>query len=147
VTEASREPEAWPPVLREIVRASGHELRNALNALVVNLEVVRARSRTLDDAVRSFVDQSVEQAEESVSVAEATIALLNLVVGAIGSDGRVAGRLTDAGVEIGAAESEVERLVRALGGLTERKVVEAGGSGAAVILKSCSGSGPEQKPE
>ena len=134
-------------VLRDIARASGHELRNALNALVVNLEVVRVRTDSLDDRVRSFVQQSVEQAEQSVSVAEATIALLNLVAGAIQENGRVAAEPIDGGVRISANENEVERLQRALAVLARRDAVETSASGAAVILKSCSRplSGP--KPE
>ena len=88
MTEPSREPAESPPVLRDIARASGHDLRNALNALVVNLEVVRARTDSLDDSVRYFVTQSVEQAERCVKQAEEAIALLNLVVAAIGPDGR-----------------------------------------------------------
>jgi hypothetical protein len=134
----------FSPILRDIARASGHELRNALNALVVNLEVVRSRTLSLDDSVRLFVGQSVEQAEESVSVAEATIALLNLVVGAIGEDGRVGASAADGGVRISTKETEVERLERALAVLATRNAVETKASGAAVILKSCSGPCPDR---
>jgi hypothetical protein len=125
----------WPAVLRDIARASGHELRNVLNALVVNLEVVRSRADSLDDSVRPFVTQSVEQAEQSVSVAEGTIALLNLVVGAIDGDGHVAGSSVNGDVRIEASEGETARLERALSGLASRHVVAAEAADAAVILR------------
>jgi len=117
VTEPVREPAEWPPVLRDQARASGHDLRNALNGLVVNLEVVRARTESLDESVRLFVRQAVEQAEISVKRAEATIALLNLVADAVGPDGRIEGS------------------------------VDSSGSGPSVILKSCSRPLPGPKRE
>ena len=88
MTEPSRDPEAeWVPVLREFARTSGHELRNALNALVVNLEVVRSRPDAIDDSIRLFVQQAVDQAEESIRLAEGTISLLNTIVRAIDATG------------------------------------------------------------
>jgi signal transduction histidine kinase len=135
VTDERGEPAAWPLVLREIARASGHELRNALNALVVNLEVVRSRSHTFDDSVRPFVTQSVEQAEQSVSVAEGAIALLNLVVGAIDERGQVEAREDESGVRLKASETEVSRLNRGLAGLVSRGVISADATDAAVILR------------
>ena len=60
------------PVLSHVARAAGHELRNSLNALVVNLEVVRSRSS--EPAVQPFLEQSVRQSEESVRLAEQAIA-------------------------------------------------------------------------
>ena len=100
--ERSAEPE-WVPVLREFARASGHELRNALNALVVNLEVVRSRPDAVDDSVRLFVQQAVDQAEESVRLAEGTISLLNTVVRAIDATGSLNAEAVDqGGVRLGA---------------------------------------------
>jgi hypothetical protein len=90
VTDEKRnaEPE-WVPVLRELVRTSRHDLRNALNGLVVNLEVVRSRNQDLDASLRQFVLQAVDQAEESVRRAESTILLLNTLVDAIDESGSV----------------------------------------------------------
>lgn len=123
------------PVLRDVSRNAGHELRNALNALVVNLEVVRSRSDPLDAAVQPFLTQAVDQAEESVRVAEGTIALLNLVVNAVGSDGILGLQyVSPRGASIRSTEGEAERAARALQHLAKR----AGGSvetaDAAVIL-------------
>ena len=116
-----------------IARASGHELRNALNALVVNLEVVR--SRITDPATQPFADQAVEQCEESVRLAEASIALLNLVIGAVGPDGLLRCSANDSGgIRILAAEGEAERAVRSLKGLAARGVISVDTSDTTVIL-------------
>ena len=106
-----------------------------MNALVVNLEVVRSRSDRLDDAVHPFVTQAVDQAEESVRVAEGTIALLNLVVNAVGSDGMLGLEyVPPRGASIRSTEGEAERAAQAIQHLASR----AGGSvemgDAAVIL-------------
>lgn len=123
------------PILREITRNAGHELRNALNSLIVNLEVVRSRSDRLDDSVRPFVTQAVDQAEELVRMAEGTIALLNLVVNAVGPDGMLGLQyIAPRRAAIRAADGEAEQATRALQHLARR----AGGSvetgDAAVIL-------------
>ena len=118
--------------LSRIVRASGHELRNALNALVVNLEVVRAR--TTDPTTRQFAEQAVQQSEESARLAESAIALLNLLAGAV-EDGSVRSATGPSGtVSIQANETEVDRIVRALASLAGRGVVSVDRSGSAVIL-------------
>jgi signal transduction histidine kinase len=112
-------------VLRDFARASGHELRNALNGLVVNLEVVRARSSNLDDAARSFLQQSIDQADQTSRLAEGAIALINVLVG----------------VEIEAGP-EAERVARYLSTLSERTSFAADVSGGTVIL-----SIPERTPD
>lgn len=126
----------WLPVLRDISRNAGHELRNSLNALVVNLEVVRSRTEAKDAALETFVKQAVDQAEESVLLAEGTIALLNLVVNAVGTDGVLAfqyvlprGAATDAG------QGEAERTVRAMRHLANRAGGSVEASNTAVILR------------
>jgi hypothetical protein len=135
VTESGAgEGRAWAPVLRGVAHASGHELRNALNALVVNLEVVRGRVSG-DESVSSFMAQAVEQSEESVRLAEGAIALLNFVVDAM-ADGR-AGRIQSIGAhaaKIEGSESEVHRLVASLRALAARTPVTAEASDTAVIL-------------
>ncbi len=98
MTEAKRaaEPE-WVPVLRDLARTSRHDLRNALNGLVVNLEVVRSRRAEFDASLQLFVQQSVDQAEESVRRAEHTISLLNSIVDAIDEDGCLRAELAGPG--------------------------------------------------
>ena len=133
----------WVPVLRGFSRASGHELRNALNALVVNLEVVRARTASLDESVRRFVDEAVAQSEESVRLAEGSIALLNMVVGAIGEEGLLEiEQVTPRSARIRINESDAERTLRSLSALAKRAGYAVNTNGPAVIL-----SIPEKTPE
>ena len=138
---AGTEPE-WVPVLRDFARASGHELRNALNGLVVNLEVVRARSSNLDDAARSFLQQSIDQADQTSRLAEGAIALLNVLVGAIDGAGNLKAKfVAPRSVEIEAGP-EAERVARYLSTLSERTSFAADVSGGTVIL-----SIPERTPD
>lgn len=124
----------WAAMLKEISRSSGHELRNALNALVVNLEVVRSCSK--DPSIQQFVDQSVTQSEESVRLAESAIALLNLIVESIGPDGAVrCSRVDGDSIRIEASHGEAERAARSLGCLADRAGMSVDVLGSAVILK------------
>ena len=119
--------------LAQIARASGHELRNALNALVVNLEVVR--SRTTDPRTQPFAEQAVAQSEESVRLAEAAISLLNLVIGAVGSDGSLQCSFEPpAGVRLTPVPGELERAARGLKALADRGAVRVDTSDTTVIL-------------
>jgi hypothetical protein len=127
---------AWAPVVREIARISGHELRNALNALVVNLEVVRSGARSVDEKLRPFIAQAVEQSEESVRLAEGTIALLNLLAGAVSESGHVdASYIEPRSVRIATTEGEAIRIARATDALASRANVTAEAVGATVILR------------
>jgi hypothetical protein len=131
------------PVLRDAASASGHELRNALNGLVVNLEVVRSRSATLDGFAKPFLKQAMDEAEESARLAEGTIALLNMIVGAIGDGGTVRARsIAPRTVEIEALESEAARMAHNLSALSKRTSIAADASGGTVIL-----SIPERTPD
>ncbi|HYN82741.1 MAG TPA: hypothetical protein VES88_14730 [Gemmatimonadaceae bacterium] len=79
------------PQLRTIARRSVHESRNALNGLVVNVEVVRsrlARSGNNED-VLAFAESAAAQGEASVRMTEGVGALLSLIVGAIDAGGRL----------------------------------------------------------
>lgn len=125
----------WVPILRDFARTSGHELRNALNGLVVNLEVVRARSTGSAESAEPFLSQAVAEAEESVRLAEGTIALLNMLVAAIDGGGAVNARfVAPHGVQVEAGESEATRIVKNLSSLSRRTAFAADVSGGAVIL-------------
>ncbi|HEX6574208.1 MAG TPA: histidine kinase dimerization/phospho-acceptor domain-containing protein [Gemmatimonadaceae bacterium] len=125
----------WVPVIRDIARASGHELRNALNGLVVNLEVVRAKSSELDEQTRQFLSQAIEQADQTARLAEGAIALLNMVVAALNDAGQMQARLTGPQtISVEAGEAEASRIVRHLAPLSSRSSVTADVSGGAVIL-------------
>jgi len=110
----------WLPRLRSVIRSSAHETRNALNGIVVNLEVVRSRlARAADGSPETlpFAEQAVGQAEESVRLSEGVGSLLQLISGAVGSDGLI--RCTRADGESESLRFEVERVVsdRTLPGL------------------------------
>ena len=45
----------WLPQLRGLVGGSAHETRNALNGLVVNLEVVRSRLARIEELIGPFL--------------------------------------------------------------------------------------------
>lgn len=68
-----------------------------MNGLVVNLEVVRSRRSDFDASLQLFVQQAVDQAEESVRRAESTISLLNLIVDAIDETGSLRAELAGPG--------------------------------------------------
>ena len=133
----------WLSILREFARDSGHELRNALNGLVVNLEVVRVRSSNPGEAADQFLSQAIEQAEESVRLAEGTIALLNLVTGSIDDSGRIQAKFDPPNaIEIESTESEAVRAAKSLKATATRTSFVVDVSGGAVIL-----SMPERTPE
>lgn len=126
---------AWLPVLTEFSRASSHELRNALNALVVNLEVVRSRADQLDASVKPFLLQAVDQGEESVRLAEGTIALLDLLIASIGGDGSLAANFHEPrSITLQAGRDKAERAARALRRVAERAGATVETSESAVIL-------------
>lgn len=126
---------AWLPVLTDFSRASGHELRNALNALVVNLEVVRSRVDQIDASVKPFLFQAVDQGEESVRLAEGTIALLNLLIASVEADGTLAASFHEPrSITLQAGSGEAERAAHALGRLAERAGATVETSESAVIL-------------
>ncbi len=120
--------------LARVARAPGHELRNALNAVVVNLEVVR--SRTLNDgSVAPFVAHAIEQSEESVRLADGAISLLGLIGAAAADDsGQRIRALGPRSIAIDASESEGQRVVAALQSLAARTSITAEYVDAAVIL-------------
>ena len=135
MTESGEGGAKWVPVLSDLARLSGHELRNALNGLVVNLEVVRARSATLDQASQPFLAQAIDQADESTRLAEGAIALLNVIIAAIGEDGRVNAKYVEPnGVGVETSEAEAERAVRSLAALAARTTLNTDVSGRTVIL-------------
>ena len=129
----------WKETLQAIARACGHEMRNSLNALAVNLEVVRSRTASSRPSVEPFMTQAIEQSEESVRLAESAIALLTLVTGAIGRDGKM--NLVSDGPRGLAIESgpDTDRLCVALHPLVARGALSAEKSGTTVILRAREG--------
>lgn len=132
----------WKKNLDGAASAAGHEVRNALNGLLVNLEVVRSMAQSAGFAAEPFMTQAVSQSEESVRLAEAAIAMLKLVAGALGPDGQPVHVSADGrqiSIEAGAG---AERICAALQPLAERGVLAAESSGTTVILRI-----PEDSPK
>ena len=76
--------EARPPagaepleILQEIIRRSGHEIRNALNGVAVNVEVVRSRaSRAANaDDITGFAERGVSQTALAAALTDGLLAL------------------------------------------------------------------------
>jgi signal transduction histidine kinase len=68
----------WLVLLQEVVAASAHELKGALNGVALNLEVVRSRSAQEDQAGKSvhrFATSSAEQLELVISMVEGMLGL------------------------------------------------------------------------
>ena len=60
MTEARTKGKEAPQAINEILRRAGHELRNALNGVSVNVEVVRSRADREDSpkALKSFAERA-----------------------------------------------------------------------------------------
>lgn len=69
-------------VVREIVRRSGHEIRNALNGISVNVEVVRSRKGKEGAAgeVGSFAQRAALDVAKASSLTNGTLALVDAVL-------------------------------------------------------------------
>lgn len=130
-----------------MIRGSVHETRNALNGVMVNLEVVRSRlqrGRSAGDSangsgeeVLSFAEQAVAQAEAASRFNEGVGALLTLISECIDADGRMrcaasANGLPGIRFEVGGATAE--RLVPRLQALGAAAGFGAETHGGAVIF-------------
>ena len=69
----------WLDQLYELARPVGHELRNSLNGVSVNLEVVRsraARGGSTSDSIVRFADAAAEQLETLARLTEVLLRLM-----------------------------------------------------------------------
>jgi len=86
VTDTSARPEAEAiSTVREIIRRSGHEIRNALNAVAVNVEVVRSRSGREGPAagtVDAFAHRAADGAVMANDLTNGTLAIIDAVLAA-----------------------------------------------------------------
>jgi hypothetical protein len=84
VTETKPRPTEAPPAVREIIRRAGHEIRNALNGVAVNVEVVRSRSGRAGAApeLSSFAERASAQVGEASAITDGLLAFVNSVLAA-----------------------------------------------------------------
>jgi signal transduction histidine kinase len=80
-TAGSSDAEAFS-ILREIIRRSGHEIRNSLNGVSVNVEVVRSRSggNKVSEEVVSFAERASREVSNASRLADSTLALVDAVL-------------------------------------------------------------------
>jgi len=71
-------------IVREIIRRAGHEIRNALNGVAVNVEVVRSRVAREGAAteVASFAERAGSQIGEATALTNGLLALVGSVLAA-----------------------------------------------------------------
>jgi len=85
VTDARPKRKEAPQAVPEIIRRAGHEIRNALNAIAVNVEVVRSRSGS-DRAAKdltSFAERASAQVGEASALTDGLLALVSSLVTAL----------------------------------------------------------------
>ena len=73
-----------PEAVREILRRAGHELRNALNGVAVNVEVVRSRADREGSPkdLASFAERASGQVGEASALADGLLAFVGSVLAA-----------------------------------------------------------------
>jgi hypothetical protein len=72
-------------IVREITRRSGHEIRNALNGVAVNVEVVRSRvsREPRDTALESFAERASSEVAAASALTSGTLSLIGAILGAL----------------------------------------------------------------
>lgn len=106
MTEAAGKPGADAiAIVREVVRRSGHEIRNALNGVSVNVEVVKSRKGREGAAgeVASFADRASTDVGRATSFTNGVLALFDAVLTAASKGTLKASRHGDA--------SEIELMI------------------------------------
>src|ERR1700730_14969560 len=77
-------------LVREIIRRAGHEIRNALNGVAVNVEVMRSRvaqregghGQAARPAIASFAERAGTQIGEATALTNGLLSLLRIVLSA-----------------------------------------------------------------
>ncbi len=125
MTDYRRQTKGAPEVVREIVRRAGHELRNALSGVSVNVEVVRSRAgREPALELTSFAERASAQVEEASKLTDGLLALVGSVLAAqaAGTLKEVSGSGAGSRIELmiygdttPAVVSDIERLAGRIG--------------------------------
>ena len=84
MTKARTQGAEAPEAVREILRRAGHELRNALNGVAVNVEVVRSRAERAGSAkeLASFAERASAQVGEASALTDGLLAFVGSVLAA-----------------------------------------------------------------
>ena len=106
MTKARTKATEAPQAVREILRRAGHELRNALNGVAVNVEVVRSRAdrEGSPKELASFAERASAQVGEASALADGLLAVVGSVLAA-----QAAGTLKTTGD--GGAGSRIELMI------------------------------------
>ena len=132
MTEARSADKEALQVVREIIRRAGHELRNALSGVSVNVEVVRSRSERVGSTgeLASFAERARQQVGAATTLADGLLSLVSSILTAA-SDGKLKSVSGDGGesqIELmiygdraAAAVSDIERLASAIDVHVERR--------------------------
>ena len=69
-------------IVREITRRAGHEIRNALSGVAVNVEVVKSRALRGDgaDALAPFADRAAQQVGVASALTDGLLGLVSSVL-------------------------------------------------------------------
>jgi len=132
VTEARVTDQEAIQAVREIIRRAGHELRNALSGVSVNVQVVRTRSERQGSAkdLTSFADRATLQVGVATALSDGLLALVSSVLAAA-ADGTLKNvpahgaqsqtELMIYGDGAAAVVSDIERLARLVGVSVEQR--------------------------
>jgi hypothetical protein len=106
VTKVRTQGAEAPEAVRAILRRAGHELRNALNGVAVNVEVVRSRADREGSPkdLASFAERASGQVGEASALADGLLAFVGSVLAA-----QAAGTLKTTGD--GSAGSRIELMI------------------------------------
>lgn len=126
MTDARPQATEAPQAVREVLRRAGHEIRNALNGVAVNVEVVRSRAGREGSAkeLTSFAERASAQVGEASALTDGLLALVGSVLAAHAAGtlkttgGRGAGsriELMIYGERAAAVVSDIERLASRIG--------------------------------
>ncbi len=126
MTKAPPRDKEAPQAVREIIRRAGHEIRNALSGVAVNVEVVRSRAgrEGSPKELTSFADRASAQIGEASALTDGLLALVNAILAAqaAGTLKSTGGHGAGAAMELmiygdgaSSALSDIERLASRVG--------------------------------
>ena len=130
MTDARRQAKEAPEAVREVFRRAGHELRNALSGVAVNVEVVRGRLLAQGSAedLTVFANRASAQVAEAGALTDGLLALVGSVLAAQAAgtltepDGRGGGSRIELMIygDAAAIVSDIERLASRIGVVVEQ---------------------------